>query len=129
MTRKIIFTFIITLAFCTQPVLAQKKACKSADIAYERKQYNTAIERYKKALKKNNQKKKEDIRDYITYQLAECYRLTEVTKSAESHYKRLLKTDYPKKYPTIYLYYADALKRNKKYEGYHSSDKLHKSGK
>ena len=116
MTRKIIFTFIITLAFCTQPVLAQKKACKSADIAYERKQYNTAIERYKKALKKNNQKKKEDIRDYITYQLAECYRLTEVTKSAESHYKRLLKTDYPKKYPTIYLYYADALKRNKKYE-------------
>ena len=35
---------------------------------------------------------------------------------AESHYKRLLKTEYPKQYPTIYLYYADALKRNKKYE-------------
>ena len=27
-----------------------------------------------------------------------------------------MKTEYPKLYPTIYLYYADALKRNKKYE-------------
>lgn len=116
MTRKIIFTFIITLAFSIQPVLAQRKACKSADIAFERKQYNAAIERYKKAIKKSSKKKQQDNRDYITYQLAECYRLTEVSKSAESHYKRLLKTEYPKKYPTIYLYYADALKRNKKYE-------------
>lgn len=116
MTRKVFFTFIITLVFSIQPVLAQRKACKSADIAYERKQYNTAIERYKKALKKNSKKKKEDDRNYITYQLAECYRLTESSKLAESHYKRLLKTEYPKKYPTIYLYYADALKRNKKYE-------------
>ncbi len=117
MTRKIIFTFIITLVFSIQPVLAQRKSCKSADIAYERKQYNTAIERYKKALKKSGKKKKkQDDRDYITYQLAECYRLTETTKLAESYYKRLLKTEYPRLYPTIYLYYADALKRNKKYE-------------
>ena len=110
------FTFIIAIAFSIQPVLAQRKACKSADIAYERKQYNTAIEHYKKALKKNNKKKDQELRDYITYQLAECYRITEATKLAESHYKRLLKTEYPKQYPTIYLYYADALKRNKKYE-------------
>ena len=116
MTRKIFFTLIITFVFSIQPILAQNKACKSADIAYERKQYNTAIERYKKAYKKNSKKKDQDTRDYITYQLAECYRLTEVSKLAESHYKRLLKTEYPKKNPTIYLYYADALKRNKKYE-------------
>ena len=116
MIKKIIFTFIVTFIFSIQPILAQKKACKSADIAYERKQYNTAIERYKKALKKTGKKKKDDIKDYITYQLAECYRITEATKLAESHYKRLLKTEYPKKYPTIFLYYADALKRNKKYE-------------
>ena len=116
MIRKIVFTFIITFIFCIQPILAQQKACKSADIAYERKQYNTAIELYKKAYKKSNKKKSQEIRDYITYQLAECYRYTEVTKLAESHYKRLLKTEYPQTYPTIYLYYADALKRNKKYE-------------
>lgn len=116
MTRKIIFTFIITILFSIQPILAQRKACKSADIAYERKQYNTAIERYKKAYKKSGKKKNEDIRNYITYQLAECYRITEATKQAESHYKRLLKTEYPKKYPIIYFYYAEVLKRNKKYE-------------
>lgn len=116
MTRKIFFTLIITFVFSIQPILAQNKACKSADIAFERKQYNTAIERYKKAYKKNSKKKDQDTRDHITYQLAECYRLTEASKLAESHYKRLLKTEYPKKNPTIYLYYADALKRNKKYE-------------
>lgn len=116
MTRKIFFTLIITFVFSIQPILAQNKACKSADIAFERKQYNTAIERYKKAYKKNSKKKDQDTRDYITYQLAECYRLTEASKLAESHYKRLLKTEYPKNNPTIYLYYADALKRNKKYE-------------
>ena len=116
MTRKIFFTLIITFVFSIQPIIAQNKACKSADIAFERKQYNTAIERYKKAYKKNSKKKDQDTRDYITYQLAECYRLTEASKLAESHYKRLLKTEYPKNNPTIYLYYADALKRNKKYE-------------
>lgn len=116
MTKKIIFTFIVTLFFSIQPIFAQRKVCKSADIAFERKQYNTAIERYKKALKKSSKKKDQDDRNYITYQLAECYRITDATKLAESHYKRLLKTEYPKKYPTIYLYYADALKRNKKYE-------------
>ncbi|MBQ5689206.1 MAG: tetratricopeptide repeat protein, partial [Bacteroidales bacterium] len=116
MTKKIIFTFIVTLFFSVQPIFAQRKVCKSADIAFERKQYNTAIERYKKALKKSSKKKDQDDRNYITYQLAECYRITDATKLAESHYKRLLKTEYPKKYPTIYLYYADALKRNKKYE-------------
>lgn len=116
MIRKIIFTLIITSVFCVQPVSAQRKVCKSADIAFERKQYNTAIEQYKKAYKKTSKKKYEDDRDYITYQLAECYRLTEASKLAESYYKRLLKTEYPKQEPVIYLYYADALKRNKKYE-------------
>ena len=66
MTKKIIFTFIVTLFFSIQPIFAQRKVCKSADIAYERKQYNTAIEHYKKALKKNNKKKDQELRDYIT---------------------------------------------------------------
>lgn len=116
MNKKIFFTLIITIILNIQPIFAQRKACKSADIAFERKQYHSAIEKYKKAYKKNKKKKRQDNRDYITYQLAECYRLTEATKLAESHYKRLLKTEYPEKYPTIYLFYADALKRNGKYE-------------
>ena len=116
MIKKIIFTILITITFTIQPVIAQRRVCKSADIAFERNQYNTAIEKYKKAAKKTKKKRFEADRDYITYQLAECYRITEATKLAESHYKRLLKTDYTKKKPIIYLYYADALKRNGKYE-------------
>ena len=57
MIKKIIFTLIITIIGVVQPALAQRKASKSADVAFERKQYNVAIERYKKAYKKTGKKK------------------------------------------------------------------------
>ena len=99
------------------PANAQKRnPSKSADIAFERKQYNVAIERYKKAYKKTGKKKYRDEREFITYRLAECYRLTESTKLAEAQYKRLIKTEFPKSNPIVYLNYADVLKRNGKYD-------------
>lgn len=117
MIKKVIFALIITIiAGTTQPIIAQSRLSKSADIAFERKQYNVAIERYKKAYKKSGKKKYEEDRNYITYRLAECYRLTESMKLAETQYKRLMRTDYPKNNPEIYLNYANVLKRNKKYE-------------
>ena len=58
MTKKIIFTFIVTLFFSIQPIFAQRKVCKSADIAFERKQYNTAIEKYKKAMEEELDRQK-----------------------------------------------------------------------
>jgi tetratricopeptide (TPR) repeat protein len=117
MLKKLFLILIVIILGTAGEASAQRRSpSKSADIAFERKQYNVAIERYKKAYKKSGKKKNEDERTHITYRLAECYRITEATKQAESHYKRLLKTEYPKKYPIIYFYYAEVLKRNKKYE-------------
>lgn len=117
MIKKVILILIITILGIAQPANAQRRSpSKSADIAFERKQYNLAIERYKKAYKKTNKKKYRDERTYITYQLAECYRLTEATRLAESQYKRLMRTEYPKENPIVYYHYANVLKRNKKYE-------------
>ena len=117
MLKKLFLLFIITIIGIAQPANAQKRnSTKNADIAFERKQYNVAIDRYKKAYKKTGKKKYEEERTYITHQLAECYRLTEATKLAESQYKRLLRTEYPKNNPIVYLNYANVLKRNKKYE-------------
>ena len=117
MLKKLFLLFIIIIIGIAQPANAQKRnPSKSADIAFERKQYNVAIERYKKAYKKTGKKKYEQERVYITHQLAECYRLTEASKLAESQYKRLMRTEYPKENPEVYLNYANVLKRNQKYD-------------
>lgn len=117
MMRKIIFILTVIILAAAEPANAQKRnPSKSADIAFDRKQYNLAIERYKKAYKKTGKKKYEEERTHITYRLAECYRLTENSKLAEAQYKRLLRTEYPKENPAVYLHYANVLKRNQKYE-------------
>ncbi len=117
MLKKLFLILIVIILGAAEPVCAQRRnPSKSADIAFERKQYNVAIERYKKAYKKTGNKKYEEERTYITHQLAECYRLTEATKLAESQYKRLMRTEYPKENPIVYLNYANVLKRNQKYE-------------
>ncbi len=116
MIKKVILILIVTILGIA-PANAQKRnPSKSADIAFERKQYNVAIERYKKAYKKTGKKKYEEERTHITYRLAECYRITESTKLAEAQYKRLLRTEFPKENPIVYLHYANVLKRNQKYD-------------
>ena len=57
MLKKIFLIFIITILGVGQADAQRRNPSKSADIAFERKQYNIAIERYKKAYKKTGKKK------------------------------------------------------------------------
>ena len=107
------FTFFFLLIFSSQQLVAQRNPAKSADEAYDRNMYSVAAERYKKAF--NRVKKKSEERDRISFRMAECYRLTGSYKRAESIYKRVLRSEFPKKHPEIYLNYADVLKMNQKY--------------
>jgi len=50
----------------------------------------------------------------IIFQVAECYRKTNQPKKAEMWYKKSIQKKYSN--PLIYLYYADALKMNEKFE-------------
>lgn len=117
MLKKLLFILAILMIGLAQPLEAQRRnPAKNADIAFERGQYTLAIERYKKAIKKTKKKKHEEERTRITYQLGECYRLTENTKQAAVQYKRVGKTEFPKNNPIFYLHYGDVLKRNEKYD-------------
>ncbi len=87
---------------------------QEADQAFEDKMFNLAIDKYKKAYSKIKRNKVEKNR--ILFQIAECYRLTNNIKKAESEFKRLEKIQYYKVNPLSLLYYADALKINEKYE-------------
>jgi len=109
--RILLFTFLFCLAFF--PVIAQNRSLKAADDAFNNMQYNVALSKYKKALSKA--KAKPD-KEKISFQMAECYRITNNTRKAEAAYKRLAKTKYAESNPLVFLYLAQALKSNEKYE-------------
>lgn len=118
MRKSILVAILFALCFVSmQDVMAQRRSpAKSADTSFERKQYYSAIEKYKKAYKKTGKKKYEDERIRITYQLGECYRLTESYRLAATQYKRVVKSEFPKEHPEVYLHYGDVLKSEEKYE-------------
>ena len=117
MSKKLLLILFAILLGAAQPLEAQRRnPAKSADTAFERGQYSLAIERYKKAIKKVKKKKFEDERNRITYQMGECYRLTDNAKQAAAQYKRLMKSDFPNSNPIFYLHYGDMLKRIEKYD-------------
>ena len=117
MSKKLLLILFAILLGAAQPVEAQRRnPAKNADVAFERGQYNTALERYKKAIKKVKKKKYEDERNRITYQMGECFRLTDNAKQSAAQYKRLLKSEFPKDNPIFYLHYGDMLKRIEKYD-------------
>ena len=112
------YSFIIlSLLFVmlSTDIFAQRKnPAKNADLAFGRKQYTEAVDRYKKAYRKTRRNK--DERNRITFQIAECYRLIGLTKRAEPYYKRLIKTDFVNTHPEVYLNMAEVCKMNEKYK-------------
>ena len=109
------FSILLLLMLLPVLMMAQKRnPAKGADALFNKQQYSAAIDKYKKAYTKV--KKNREEKNRISYQLAECYRLTENYKRAEITYKRLIRYGLDKKYPEILLHYADALKIDKKYK-------------
>ena len=109
----IILLSILCLGLDTD-LYAQRNYAKNADLAFGRKQYLEAADRYKKAYKKSKRDKAERAR--ISFQMGECYRLIGLTKRAEPYYKRVTNTDYPATHPEVYLYLAETYKTNQKFK-------------
>ena len=112
--KNISLIFIIVLMFSGFNSFAQKNYAAPADAAFDNMRYTVAIEKYKKAYSKV--KGNEIEQDRISYRMAECYRLTNNLRRAESRYKRLVKKNYQDIKPLVLLHYADVLKSNKKYD-------------
>lgn len=92
-------------------VLAQTDHLQVANLAYEAKEYYTAINLFKKAYAKEKEKAN---KAEIIYRLAECYRYVNDSKQAETWYRKALSIKYPE--PKVQLYFADAMKANGKYD-------------
>ena len=114
--KKYIIILLSILCLCLETDLyAQRRnPAKNADLAFGRKQYTEAADRYKKAYKRTKRNKAERAR--ISYQMGECYRLIGLYKRAEPYYKRVIKTDFPSTHPEFYLNCAETYKSNEKYK-------------
>lgn len=102
-----LLTFAVSLSFT---VSAQKGDKSKADMAFDVQEYYVAIDLYKKEYKSAKDKAR---KAEIIFKVAECYRLTNNLKQAETWYKKAVKIKYPD--PIAILYLADAMKINEKY--------------
>jgi peptidoglycan-associated lipoprotein len=92
------------------PLMGQKRDLViQADKTFSVGEYFKAIEKYKKAYSKEKDRLK---RIAITVKIANCYRLVNDTRKAESYYSRVVKQKAPD--PKVHLYYAEVLKINDK---------------
>ncbi|WP_367328154.1 OmpA family protein [Lentimicrobium sp.] len=91
----------------------QSRRIAAAEEAFNNFQYNVAVNRYKKAYSKTKSRPE---KDRISFQMAECYRMMNNTKRAEVTYRRIIKSDFARRNPVVYLHYANMLRANEKYE-------------
>ncbi len=110
----LILLSILCLCLDTDLYAQRRNPAKNADLAFGRKQYMEAVDRYKKAYKKSKRNKSERAR--ISFQMGECYRLVGLYKRAEPYYKRVIKTDFTNTHPEVYLYLAETYKSNEKFK-------------
>ena len=115
MRYPVLFLLILVFLASASDSFAQNKYSKAADAAYADQMFFMALQKYQKAYTKVKNNKAE--RDRISLRIAECYRMMNNTKKAESSYKRLVNNaPYIKDNPKILLFYADMLKANGNYE-------------
>jgi len=92
---------------------AQKNYAKEADVAYDNREFYTAIELYKKAYTKIPGNKK-TLKAEMLFKTAECYRQINDLKNQENYYSKAIKARFED--PIVYLDLADAKKQMGKYD-------------
>jgi len=115
MTNKLIRSIsmaMVAILLFSLPLDAQKKQKDSrAHAAYDAGEYFEAIDLYKNAYNKVNDKEQKTA---ILFKIGECYRILGDARSAELWYKKAVREDYQD--PIIYLRYGQMMLVNEKYE-------------
>jgi peptidoglycan-associated lipoprotein len=110
---KNLFLFFIVLIFATAPeVNAQKHKSEKAYSSFAAGEYYDAIDLFKDAYSKTKKTDKNE-RTELVFMIAECYRLTNDPKNAETWYKLAVKSSTSK--PEAQFWLAESIKKNGKY--------------
>lgn len=106
-----IIGLLIAVLMMAQTADAQRKKIEKAESAYETGRYFEAIDLFKFAYGKVEDK---EIKKELIFKTAMCYRYIDDVRQAEIWFRKAIKREYEN--PVIYLYYADALLANAEYE-------------
>lgn len=109
----IVFVALLLTALVPLQTQAQSRRVAAADEAFNSFQYNIAASRYKKAYSKTRNRAD---KDRISFKLGESYRMMNNTRRAEMAYRRIIKSNFARNNPIVYLHYANMLKVNEKYK-------------
>jgi peptidoglycan-associated lipoprotein len=112
MKRFVLFIILLTIVALPE-VTAQKRKSERAYAAFNAGEYYDAIDQFKDTYSKTNKSDK-NTRTELVFMIAECYRLTNDPKDAETWYKLAVKSSNSK--PEAQYYLAESVKKNGKYQ-------------
>ncbi len=105
---------IVVVTFFSVTAYTQTRKSQAADEDFANLRFSLAIPKYKKAYSRTKRNKVEKNR--ISFQLGECYRLTNEPKRAEAFYKRLERVSYYHTEPLSLFYLAEVQRADGKYD-------------
>lgn len=111
--KQFLFFIIILILAVAQESPAQKKKAERAYATFSAGEYFDAIDLFKNAYSKTSKSDKAS-RTELVYMIAECYRLTNDPKNAETWYKLAVRSSFSK--PEAQYRLAESLKKNDKYQ-------------
>jgi peptidoglycan-associated lipoprotein len=113
MKKVFFFLLPVFLLFISVEGFGQDRRTVRADNAYKLKQYNEALDQYKKAYNKVRRKDRVEA-TRILFQQAMCHKYLNMPRQAETLFRRAIRGNYPD--PVAILYLAEALVQNEKYD-------------
>jgi peptidoglycan-associated lipoprotein len=111
--KRIAILILLALIIQVQDSSAQKRKAERAYAAFEAGEYYDAIDEFKDTYSRTKTSDKA-ARTEIVYMIAECYRLINDPKSAETWYKLAVKSTNSK--PDAQYWLGESLKKNGKYQ-------------
>ncbi len=112
--NKLFFISLILLLFVfPDDLFAQNRRLERAERAFELRQYDEAVDLYRRAY---NRVRRRDRREAtrLIFQIALCHKYTNNHRMAEAWFNRAVRSNYPD--PVAILYLADAMMNNGKYD-------------
>lgn len=111
--KRILFLLLLLTFIVVQESPAQKRKAERAYASFEAGEYYEAIDLFKDSYSKTKRSDK-IARAELIYMIAECYRLVNNSRNAETWYKLAVRSAATR--PEAQLWYAASLKKNGKYK-------------
>ena len=110
--KRLVFLIFVLIISASPEITAQKRKAERAYSSFNAGEYFDAIDQFKNAYSKTKKADK-NTRTELVFMIAECYRLINDPKDAETWYKLAVKSSYSK--PDAQFWLAESLKKNGKY--------------